>query len=429
MSSPPIVKKKIAGSLVVESDYLRKKLGRVTFDVWTAFIWRRNEDGVSFASASLIGEYKKISKPSVKRACDKLEKVGLIRDSEWVISRGKRRFKRVILGDFRKGIITIPKPVKAKLEELPKWGGARKGAGRKIQDDMSSYPNLQDDISSSPSIIKPSQQGIKMIPSWDQDDTTLKRTLKEEDNFLKEIMAELFAPSDDFLLEELSEHLFFPDMNQIPDEPPRIDILEMPPYPSVSRIGVAKLPPPPLIDENASLDKKVNLLVTAYRGSVESRYKKRCYAFSRGSIENSKYYKTLCAATESFTDLDVSPFSWCAFSIDAWLKYNATPKNKSKPPPANWVFSSKRITENFSWFKREANKYGGGLLFYSSSYKDLYKRYDGLRRACFREELTHDLMEKFFPGGWEKFYERAKKEASADQVRLYQMMKRGEFLW
>ena len=426
-SSPPVVKKKISGSTVVNIEYLRKKLGNITFDVWTAFLWRRNEEGISFASASSIARSKDISQPSVKRACDKLEKIELIKGAEWVISKGRRRFKRIIFGDYRKGVVTIPKKCKELMSSLPKWGGTRQGAGRKgkpcsNQDDISIYPKQSGEF-------KSYQVGIKMIPSRYQDDTTLKRSFKRGDKFLKEFMPELAAPKNDFVLKKTPEHLFFPDIEEVRDEPPRKEIMDLPPYPSVSRVGIAKLPAPPLLDPEATMEKKVDMMVRAYRGAVESRYNKRCFAFSRGDIRNSKYWKLLTEAAETLCDFEASPFSWAAFSMDAWIKYSATPKNKKKPPPANWVYSAKRIADHSSWFQRESTNYSGGRLYFTNKHKEILRRYDGLRRDSMRVEITEEVMERWFPGGWEQFYARAKGEAADDQARLNKMAARGDFIW
>ena len=89
----------------------------------------------------------------------------------------------------------------------------------------------------------------------------------------------------------------------------------------------------------------------------------------------------------------------------------------------------KRLEERSGWFDREASSYGGGRLLFTQKHKDLLRRYEELRRAAHKELLTEELIERFFPGGWERHYDAAKKEAAKDSARLLAMVKRGEFVW
>ena len=89
----------------------------------------------------------------------------------------------------------------------------------------------------------------------------------------------------------------------------------------------------------------------------------------------------------------------------------------------------KRLEERAGWFDREAASYGGGRLLFTQKHKELLRKYEGLRRAAYRELLTEKLIERFFPGGWEKHYDEAEKESAKDSARLLALVKRGDFIW
>jgi len=255
----------------------------------------------------------------------------------------------------------------------------------------------------------------------------------------------LESHSDDSFPNRSSEHNEGPDMKETSEEPirestyiqvgqgsnPTIEkTMPMPPYPSVGFIGAPKIPPPPCLSADLSDEGCVKKLGGAYRGAFESRYGKRSYVMTRGSVKKGKFYKSLVTSANFMRDNEIAPASWAAFSLDCWISFGEKNEGANKkPPPVNWVFSMKRLEERAGWFDREASSYGGGRLLFTRSHKDLLRRYDGLRRAAHRELLTEALIEQWFPGGWEKHYDMAKKEAAADQARLRDMVRRGEFVW
>ena len=195
---PPVVTSEITGGVITDLDTFRRRLGLTAFEVWVAFLWRRNRDGHSFASARSISRAKKLPYTSVRRACAKLLKFYLIKEGRWITNdSGLKRFRRTVLGDYRNGIILIPDTSKTRLAARKTWGGAREGAGRpyKTHDEpprVSSY--IQDDTTPT---------DIRVITNI-QDDTTsiqvgrtLSSMLKRDINYpLKGIMREDFAPDN-----------------------------------------------------------------------------------------------------------------------------------------------------------------------------------------------------------------------------------------
>ena len=497
-----VVSPRIAGNVIIEAATMRRKLGITAFDVWVSFLWRRNKEGISYASARSISRSKGLPYSSVRRACTKLVRLKLSGPGQWIKNEnGLRRHRRVIYGDFRKGVILVPPETAVLLQQKSSWGGARDNAGRPAKKkpyEDSSSPNIQVDTHSQ--VLCPEDRGntnIQVDTHLIQVGRTLKRGIKKDIDYI---------PFGDIMEPESAPNLIFPfrvatwsqadideptsfsrgssvdhdhtkdGPNQDPPENnPLEDILEvppilaeppicqeeptvkhkvepirentniqvgqvinpiiektmpMPPYPSVGLIGVPKVPAPPKLDEGLTDEQCVKKLGEAYRGAYESRYGKRCYVMTRGSVKKSKFYKALVSASHFIRDNEIPPASWAAFSLDCWISFGEKNEGSNKkPPPVNWVFSMKRLEERAGWFDREASSYGGGRLLFTAKHKDLLKRYDGLRRAAYRELLTEELINRFFPGGWEKHYDEAEKESANDHARLLAMVKRGDFIW
>lgn len=496
---PPVVKDYISGRKVVDLNAFRRRLGLTAFDVWVAFLWRRNRDGHSFASARSISRFKNLPYTSVRRAIVKLGEMKLITDARWVKNEaGNKRFRRTIVGDFRMSVVTITKQSYEEINRKSTWGGAREGAGRPCKEQSEVIgTNTYIQVGTTSPDIRDSTY-IQVGTTSIQDERTLKSMVKRKEDYIPfgDIMREDFAPSfsinsSDFVEEDSYDDDEIPPvlpasslepelssstpnqrtdkespaeaiLDKIPDslahniQPPEIDDMKssddissspyiqvgqgnnptiektvpMPPFPSTGLITVPKIPPPPCLSNSLNDEQCVKKLGEAYRGAYESRYGKRCYVMTRGSVKRSKFYKALVAAANFMRDNDIAPASWAAFSLDCWISFGEKNEGSNKkPPPVNWVFSMKRLEERSGWFDREASSYGGGRLLFTAKHKDLLRRYEELRRAAHKELLTEELIERFFPGGWERHYDAAKKEAAKDTARLLAMVKRGEFVW
>ena len=388
-----VVCPKVAGTYSCKPGDVSKALGPTTFQVWLGYIWRRNFDGVSFATSNTIANAKGLSRQQVLRACNKLTKVGLIKNLGWVecdhFSDKKKRYARIIYGDYRSKNINVPAVLKERVFELPTRGGKREGAGRKKKIKPHTNPNQTDH-----------HININM-------NNNVSYTRNKGASKLRQDVLELLR-----------------------------DI----PYPSISQAGVAKIPPPPKIpEEDCSTLEQVNILSVAYRKGIAARYKKKCYAFSRGDIQKSKHWNVLTSAVDLFIEYDISPISWVTWSIDKWLEgYSYEKSDPSKKfPPVGWVFSASRITKHKGWFGREVNNYSGGKLYYTTQHKKLFRKYDGLRREAFQAlELPDDVMvsarsleQKWFPHGWEEAYSQAKRAAAKTQQKIDELVRGGEYVW
>jgi hypothetical protein len=490
---PPVVTSEITGGVITDLDTFRRRLGLTAFEVWVAFLWRRNRDGHSFASARSISRAKKLPYTSVRRACAKLLKFYLIKEGRWITNdSGLKRFRRTVLGDYRNGIILIPDTSKTRLAARKTWGGAREGAGRpyKTHDEpprVSSY--IQDDTTPT---------DIRVITNI-QDDTTsiqvgrtLSSMLKRDINYpLKGIMREDFAPDnsdffdrvptfepnsldrippvlaesllvasnnidegrhekgDERLLETPSRDFL---QNQIVDHnedrkhmrSDKEDIRETP-YIQVGHgsnpDNGKSVPMPPYPSSGfIGVPKIPPPPVLSDDLSDEDCVKKLAEAY-RGAFE-SRYNKRSHVLTRGSLKKNkyYTAFVEAAhFMRDndvapaSWALFmfdNAAHEGKkNKPPTINRVFNPKTLDNFLSWFNREANSYGGGRLLFTDAHKDILRRYEGLRRDAHKEKLTNTLIEKWFPDGWESHYEKAKKETAKDQARLCDIVCHGGFVW
>ena len=401
-ATPPPVHSDIAGGYKIGYRDLSRALGKTAFQVWLALIWRRDIEGVSFATANRIAKTKQFSRQQVIRATMKLKKAGLVQPLGWILCEKLeskyKRFARKVYGDYRNGVVLVPSKLKKQIIELPRQGGKREGAGRKGKEMPKSKR------------VDPS---IKVIPNTNQNDT------HKSSKTVNSITLKSNTDAD-----KLRQDILF--------------LLEDTPFPSAQYIGVAKLPPPPKLEEG-NIALFIKTLASSYRAGIEARYNKKCYAFTKGDIEKSKYRKALEDAAKLLKEFEIAPMAWVAWSCDKWLQgYGYEKKNpKNKFPPVAWVYSAKRIEQRKGWFDRERASYSGGQLYFTDRHKTLLTKYDGFRRDCLRqatapiEELVgaDEIEQKWFPGGWEQHYEHAKVAAARDQERLDSLAKRGEFIW
>ena len=216
--------------------------------------------------------------------------------------------------------------------------------------------------------------------------------------------------------------------------------LMMPPYPSTRVLEVAKVPPPPVMGEELDDAACARFMVLAYQGAYAHVFGKRCYAHRRGNIENSKFYKSIILGSRALRDLEIPPHQWAAWFLDTWKHYTGDLDGKAskgkarKPPTLHAVYSPKTINERKGWFGREAVNYGGGLMIFSPTSKDILRRYAAVRRKTIhigRGEFldTHEALDEMFPGGWESWYKKAVYENNQSQQTLQEMLDRGDYIW
>lgn len=129
---PPPITAAVAGRENVSGQLLRRWLGPSAFSVWVAAIWRRDRQGVSFATIKTLADAAQISFRATQRALAKLSGTELVKQIGWHYpprSRHRRQARKVF-GDYRLSVITVPKVTATMLKQASKRGGKRSGAGR-----------------------------------------------------------------------------------------------------------------------------------------------------------------------------------------------------------------------------------------------------------------------------------------------------------
>lgn len=423
---PPVVKTHLRGTAKISVNEFRKALGLITFETWLAYIWRRNEEGESFASARSIAREKNHSLSSVNRACKKLMQIKLIQSPAWINS-GKRshRYRRIVFGDYRENIITIPRETFDLLDTLPKHGGKRTGAGRKKINQTGSInaPKNSDDLIIQDDYVV-NQNGSINSQEELHESSTITDTKNQNGSLDLIIQDDSIKNQDDTALKSiLKSNIIFYENNA--EQVPPIMSVELPPFPSAKLLLVARLPSPKVLGQGLSDRECVERMVTAYRGAITSRYKKTSYAFTRGDLTRSRFYRGFVSASEFLREYEIAPASWCAFSVDAWREY----MNSKKEPGANWVYSIKRLEEKQDWYENELVSYRGGRLIFSDEHKTILRKYEALKKQTMQVELTDELIRKFFPHGWETAYEQATRANKHTQERLNDLVNNGKFIW
>lgn len=212
----------------------------------------------------------------------------------------------------------------------------------------------------------------------------------------------------------------------------------MPPFPSNKEIGVVPLPNPPLLDDKLTELQTVERLVRTYNGAVESRYPKlgRSFILCNTDLKKSKYWDVLKEAAQELRDFEIAPAAWVPFAIDVWVSYNKK-GGRNRPPPITFVFAARFIRERQSWFRHESG-YSGGRVTMSAIHKECIERFHAVDRQLLRtplipgrtaEECMAPVIERWFPGGWRAWYDKAKAEAADARTRVERMVRDGEFVW
>jgi hypothetical protein len=210
----------------------------------------------------------------------------------------------------------------------------------------------------------------------------------------------------------------------------------IPPYPGPSIVPSVTVPPPPKLDAAAPLPERARVVAFAYKGAVEKRFGKPCWAFRYGqSVERSKHYTDLCLCADALTEAKIAPAAWCAFSTDVWKKYAFG--QRGKLPPVTWVCSSDRIEDRMTWFLAELPRYDGGQMWLGDVHRDLLNRWWRMRREIQQVAVrdgslarAREVVARHFPRGqWDVLVERARVEATKVKQMLEHEVKRGGFLW
>jgi hypothetical protein len=247
----------------------------------------------------------------------------------------------------------------------------------------------------------------------------------------------------------------------------------LPPYPGLAIVPHVVLPDPPQLNPGLLDWRRVEVLVRAYRGAVHARLGIQGALLPRRALlERSAAYEKLVEAAMVIIREQLPPAGWAAFSCEVWRDYGpegaeeetiapaclpvrrpVEPDADSRqldallrqirqkaaaprpPPPVTWVFMTSRMEQHAAWYRGEAESYGGGLVVFGPSAKELMARYRAMALAVQRspsrgEAAVRAIVAEHFPGDtYATLLGRARAEADEHRTRLVGRLRRGDFLW
>lgn len=202
----------------------------------------------------------------------------------------------------------------------------------------------------------------------------------------------------------------------------------VPPSPANGGCGqLAVVPPPPKVREEMTTDERVILLARAYRGAVESRTGKPCWAMGGKDPRRWRDYAMMAECAEALLAEDIAPAAWAAWSVDLWR----SSRGKDRPPPVRWCLSPKRVEEKAGWFRSEEGGYSGGRVVTGRMHARLWEKWNGMAQEMGDPDNDPaEVLERWFPGDlYERMHEAAQWEAEDYQRRLNRQKAEGRFIW
>ena len=460
----------VTGTVPVPENRFEKVLGENAFHVWQILCAHRDARGmttITYSGMQRAKQFARLNDDQIKRALKRLCKSGLIRD---LVSRRIRMerpvgrqgktaevwaFPRIVFGcrgiSVAGPIVLVPGWVWGWIKTAVHRGGARKGAGRpqnSVEKRFKLPPTSNNqtappiihinngfqisirNVASRASRVIPHGVFDATLPSFPasnnpaQENVILKTESNVDDPASSNVI--LKAADSSPAREELGSKLG----GSRKRHPPPPGVNGVPPYPGPTVCPPALVPPPlELPDDVQGLD-AAWWLAKAFRGAVESRYKKRCWVLpSVAKLEKSKYLKLLVEAAELLRDYMAPPAAWASFSVDLWRKHEI---GKGQPR-LNWVYSLKRIEEQHSWGRREG--YISRRAIYPKAAQVLMVRYRCMRVALAnvgaqtRQEVQ-SVVEQWFPDDlYERLGQAARERAADDQRRINAAAARGDWMW
>ncbi len=214
--------------------------------------------------------------------------------------------------------------------------------------------------------------------------------------------------------------------------PPYPGTRGIPPFPGPDVAPAAYIPAPKKLPDDVKGVEAARWLLKAFRGAVESRYRKRCFVLAgRGKLEKYKNLGKLIEAAELLRDHDIAPAAWAMFSVDAWLKYGIG----KGLPRLNWVFSPKRVEDHHEWFGGEEVHYTARRAVHGRAAQELIRRHHRMRidlasSGAQTEEEVKVVVDRYLPGSlYDDLAQKARERATDDQVRISDAAARGEWVW
>lgn len=202
----------------------------------------------------------------------------------------------------------------------------------------------------------------------------------------------------------------------------------------VAHVAPLTIPEPPLLDENATLDRRVLLIARAFEGAYRDRYAKPCWVFrsQRCAPMASKFGPMLVEADKLFREHAIAPAAWCAFTLTMWHENMQNPL--AKPAPLNFVFGAKQIAERRGWFRSEA--LFAARMVYSDTARAFMTKQRAMNNAlsflpatATDDDIAAKVAEYFAPGAFDREVEELKAEAVRLNTEIRVLLNDGQWVW
>lgn len=205
-------------------------------------------------------------------------------------------------------------------------------------------------------------------------------------------------------------------------------------------------PKAPKLNPSDPPDRWAWLLQKWFEGCAKSRTGKSCWSFGGvlrrervSHVAHSSLGKLLIAFARKAIELEVSPASWIAWSMDVWRdqEHPATgARAKLALPPVGWMFSVSRLEEREGWFQNEAVSYEGREPLPLTSAQGAFMRVQaeyGARLGRLTDESPDSevvaIYEEAFPGGFDRCVAELREAQTAVKQRLLERVHAGEWIW
>lgn len=386
----------------VPRERLERTLGRVAWLVWgRARACASHETGLTWVGVPRLargvpGEVcaEQVGEGAVRNALARLRTARLVLDvgPGWVLSAlGVRRrvFRRRVLGHVEPGAptVTVPAATAEWLAHAHAWGGSRRGAGRPANNSSRGL-----------TIQGGESQGEFKIGGISMSKSTSERGGSEGTDSLPSGekgggAAGDFEPSAGDEVDLAAGHL---------GPAPVWALAGLPPYPGVSLVRPAQVPPAPTLRVDDGWETHLRWLAAAYEGACASvwgdaavhtptrgkargvprRVRPTAMVGAPTSPRWDKIRDVCRDAADALMAADLAPAAWALFSATRWRGMRehegGVRTGEVAPfPPVAWFWSTKRISEDAG----AARSYAcGGARVPSPSYRALLERYEGLRR-------------------------------------------------
>lgn len=450
----------VTGTIPIERSRFERVVGDNAVAVWDVLCACRDQNGHTTITYKGLQKKCTLNAKQIERALIRLRRSGLVVD----LVKRRQRLKRPVEGGMAYvwafprrifgaravchigQVVVVPPSVWRWIREAKSRGGARSGSGR---------PQRRYDLESenSPEKVRMTQSATPRFfqsgvydrkSKWGPYIYTTQYANSDLSGDVANFAAQSLphdaaAPRQDLTLEHAPEKVGSVDtpagdlgtkLGGGGKPPPPAGTYGIPPYPGPEVCPPALVPPPPKLPEDLSDLDAARWMVRAYRGAMESRYRKRCWVLGRrGSLEKSKHLQQLIDASALFRELAIAPAGWAAFSIDVWRD-----RVGKGNPPINWVYQLSRIEEHAGWYRREA-PHSSRRAVYSKAAQVMFERYRRMRLELTQvgAQTRRDILPvvaRWFPDDlYDRLAAAARRRAAEDQQLILQRAQRGDWLW